>query len=312
MPARSQDTPDAGHLAERPHQASDDRSEVVVPGSGSRPRVDLPGENSATRPASVASPEFDLPENLRFELEEGRYHVRLARNESEVRAAQRVRFEVFNRELGEGLDCNTELGLDRDRFDANCHHVILIEVVTGRIVGTYRCQTAAMARAGQGFYCDGEYKLASLPEEVLERAVETGRACLLPEHRQGTGLFGLWRGLAAYLLAHNARYMFGCCSLTSQDPRDGLIANAWLEKRGKINTEVQVPVRASHRCEGAEPLPSEVANFKLPKLFGSYMRYGALSCSPPALDREFGTVDFLVLFDLERLEQKLYGLFFEF
>lgn len=290
MPARSQDLPDGGQTARVPQGFP----------VGHQPR------------SAEAGQEFDLPENLRFELTEGRYRVRLARNPGEVRAAQRVRYEVFTTELGEGLECNANSGIDQDRFDAACHHVLLIEAATDRVVGSYRCQTAAMARAGYGFYCDEEYELSSLPEAVLERSVETGRACLVPEHRQGMGLFALWRGLAAYLLAHNARYMFGCCSLTSQDPRDGLIANAWLEKRGKHYTDLRVPVRDTHRCEGAGPLPAEISAFKLPKLFGSYMRYGAMACSPPAIDRDFGTVDFLVLFDLERLERKLYGLFFHF
>ncbi len=274
------------------------------------PRAASPDLPQAQAPKQVEA-DFELAEVLRFELSEGRYRVRLARNPAEVREAQRVRFEVFNEELGEGLEHNKSLGLDQDEFDVQCHHVLLIDRIDERVVGTYRVQSVEMARAGIGFYCDGEFDLSGLPDEVVAGSVETGRACLLATHRQGTGLYALWRGLAAYLLAQRARYMFGCCSLTSRDARDGLIAASWLANKGKLHKIVHVETRPDYVCAGEAPSKSELANFKLPKLFGSYLRYGALACSPPAIDRAFGTVDFLVLFDLQRLERKLYSLFFE-
>jgi putative hemolysin len=254
---------------------------------------------------------LDVPEALRFQLDEGRYLVRLAMTASEVLTAQRLRFEVFTKELGEGLAHNLELGLDRDAYDEHCHHLLLIDRQTEQVVGTYRLQSAAMARAGAGFYCDDEYELAHLPDDVLDHSVELGRACILANHRQGTSLYALWRGLARYLVASRSRYLFGCCSITSIDPRVGLIADQWLEQRGKRHASLRVPARETHRCAGDPPRDQELASFALPKLFGSYLRYGAQVASEPALDLEFGTVDFLVLFDLAQLEPRLKALFFE-
>src|SRR5262249_5753737 len=69
------------------------------------------------------------------------YEVTLATTLDEVRACQRLRYEVFNAELGEGLDSSHALGLDHDRFDVICDHLLVREAASGAVVGTYRMQT---------------------------------------------------------------------------------------------------------------------------------------------------------------------------
>jgi len=49
-----------------------------------------------------------------------------------------LRFEVFNLELGEGLAESYATGLDVDPFDEFCDHLIVEELATSEIVGTYR------------------------------------------------------------------------------------------------------------------------------------------------------------------------------
>ena len=73
------------------------------------------------------------------------YRTRLATTEEDIRAAQRLRFEVFNVELQEGLSESWRTQLDSDRFDATCDHLIIEHIATGKIVGTYRLQTGEMA-----------------------------------------------------------------------------------------------------------------------------------------------------------------------
>lgn len=246
-----------------------------------------------------------------FELTERHYRVRLARDDEELERALRLRYEVFNVELDEGLDASHATGLDTDPFDRQCHHLLLLDDRDGRVVGTYRLQTGAMAAAGGGFYCEQEFRLGDLPRAVLDDSVELGRACIDRAHRMGPALFALWRGLAAYLVATQKRYLFGCCSLTSQDPAVGRVAEAWLTAHGKLHPELWVAVHPDHRCAAPRPAPEAVQAFDLPQLFGTYLRYGALACGEPALDRSFGTIDFLVLFDLAKLDPRLKRLFFE-
>jgi putative hemolysin len=40
---------------------------------------------------------------------------------------------------------------------------------------------------------------------------------------------------------------------------------------------------------------------KIPKLLRAYLTRGAKICGPPALDRQFKTIDFLTLLDLETM-----------
>jgi len=249
----------------------------------------------------------DIPEGT---IVDARYEARFARTSEEVDAALRLRFEVFNLELGEGLSESFETGRDEDRFDASCHHLIVVERASGDVVGTYRLQTSAMAATGYGFYSASEFDLSRLPASVIADAVELGRACIARPHRNTRVLFLLWRGIAAYVAHNRKRFLFGCCSITSQNPNEGLAVLALLELGGLVDGEYVVPTREPHVCvstDGAEVAASDIS---LPPLFNMYMRFGARVCSAPAIDRAFGTIDFLVLFDADRMPRRTHQLFF--
>ncbi len=231
----------------------------------------------------------------------GRYELRAVADEAALDAVLRLRYRVFNLELGEGLAASQATGRDEDRFDRQCHHLLVEDREAGEVIGTYRLQSAAMAVRGLGFYADGEYDLGTLPAEVLSRSVEIGRACIARQHRNRTVLFLLWQGVAEALLAAGGRYLFGCCSLTSQDPEVGLAAAAELDRAGWRHPSLWVPARPGRVCAGA-PLASPARAVELPLLFRTYLRYGARVVSPPAIDREFKTIDFLVLLDVETLD----------
>lgn len=241
------------------------------------------------------------------DLCEGAYRVRFARNIAELDEVLRLRFEVFNLELGEGLESSFATGLDQDEFDLTCHHLIVEERDTGQIVGTYRLQTPEMAAAGHGLYTATEYDLSGMPQEVLRQSVEVGRACVAREHRGRQVLYLLWRGLALYMVHNQLRYLFGCCSLTSQDPQDGHRALAHLWRRDAVHPELWLPALPEFDCGEAE---TEEEGIVLPPLFEIYLRYGGKVCSPPALDQRFKTIDFLVLLDVTGLSPRAHRMFF--
>lgn len=237
----------------------------------------------------------------------GRYRMRFAHSVDDLDAILRLRFQVFNVELGEGLETSHQTGRDQDAFDAVCHHLMIEDVNSDRVVGTYRMQTDEMASAHRGFYSAGEFDLASLPPDVLDRSVEVGRACVAREYRHRTALFLLWRGLAAYMRHNRKRHLFGCCSLTSQDPAVGLRALAQLEAGGHVHPDFRVSPLPGLECGEGEPLDRQVT---IPILFKTYLRYGAKVCGPPAIDRQFKTIDFLVTLDVEALDSDLRRLYF--
>jgi putative hemolysin len=50
-----------------------------------------------------------------------------------------------------------------------------------------------------------------------------------------------------------------------------------------------------------EAATSRVGEMNPPRLLRAYLSTGAQICGAPAIDREFGTIDFLTLLDLEKL-----------
>lgn len=246
------------------------------------------------------------------EIVEGSYAVRYARDPRELDELLRLRFRVFNLELAEGLEESFRTGRDLDRFDAQCHHLIVLHRPSGRIIGTYRIQTTQMAEAAGGFYTATEFDLSRLPREILDSAVEVGRACIEREHRLKPVLFLLWKGLARYMEHNRRRFLLGPCSLTSQDPWDGKRALDLIVRREKLRSDLWVGAQPGFECvwQGEDPAPERAAGLELPPLFEIYLRYAGRVVGPPVIDREFKTIDFFVLFDVEELSPRARRLFF--
>jgi len=235
------------------------------------------------------------------------YQLRIALATDDLERLCRLRFEVFNLELGEGLSHSFRSGTDVDQFDSQCHHLI-VEHQNDGVVGTYRLQTAEMAQPGLGFYSAQEFEIESLQSTILGDAVELGRACIAKAHRNKSVLFLLWKGLAEYADFFGKRYFFGCNSLTTQDPIQAWQTFDWLHRNNHLlNGELILP-NSAHLCPRPEPnqamaesklFPSRLG--RVPPLFAAYLRYGSKVCSQPAIDRQFGTMDFLTLMDLSKL-----------
>ncbi|MGC3961040.1 MAG: GNAT family N-acyltransferase [Verrucomicrobiota bacterium] len=225
------------------------------------------------------------------------YVTRLARNKAEVRAAQSLRFQVFNLELNEGLEQSYATGLDEDSFDAVCDHLIVEHLPSANIVGTYRLQTGSNAAAHRGYYCAQEFEF-QIFEPWRAELIELGRACVHPQHRNLVVLGMLWKGIADYASARQGRYLIGCSSITSQDPAVGAAAYAELCRRHLAEPQWRTRPCVAYDCSLSHLVAEPV---KIPKLLRAYLSLGAKICGPPALDRQFKTIDFLTLLDLERM-----------
>jgi putative hemolysin len=225
------------------------------------------------------------------------YATRLARNAEEIRAAQVLRYEVFNLELEEGLAASHATGLDADPFDEVCDHLVVEHVPTGSIVGTYRLQMGSDAQANLGYYCAQEFRF-DVFEPLRGQIVELGRACVHQQHRNLIVLGLLWKGIATYAKERGGRYLMGCSSLTSQDAAVGASAYAELCRKHLVAPEWRTTPLPAYECSlrhmTAEPV-------KIPKLLRAYLTMGAKICGPPALDMHFKTIDFLTLLDLDAL-----------
>ncbi|HTJ77485.1 MAG TPA: GNAT family N-acyltransferase [Rariglobus sp.] len=234
-----------------------------------------------------------------------RYTLHLAFTPAQVKAAQRLRFEVFNLEMGEGLAQSAASGFDEDEFDAVCDHLLVIEAGSGEVVGTYRMQTGASAASHRGYYSAREFDFAPF-EAARPEIVELGRACVSVAHRNQSVLGLLWKGIARYAQSHRARYLVGCSSLTSQDPARGLLAYAQLAGRHLAPPAWRTAPLPAWRC-AAEIKTVEAV--PVPRLMSAYLSVGAKICGEPAIDREFGTIDFLTWMDLQSMPARVWRKF---
>ena len=204
----------------------------------------------------------DVAAKPRIHAEVGRYRLRLAETAEDRDAACRLRFKVFNIELGEGLESSYQTGLDTDQFDLFCEHLLVEDKLEDnparRIVGTYRMQSGATAARNLGYYSEQEFSFA--PYEPLRAGIlELGRASIDREHRTPEVLTLLWRGIAQYATDMGLRYLIGCSSLNSKDPAEGWQMYRQLEHY-RVSPEFETEPTAAYACpteqEGADAQPS--------------------------------------------------------
>ncbi len=237
--------------------------------------------------------------------------VRLAEDQLEIEKALRLRYEVFNREMGEGLPQSASTGKDRDEFDLFCDHLIVVDEARDQeVVGTYRMLTKTRALANIGFYSAREFDLTNIYKLPYEIA-EVGRSCVHPEYRDGSVISLLWSGIASYIQTNQIRVLMGCGSLHSTDAAEVNEVYAYLREEGRIvDEELRVSPTEEFRHPGFRSIElhgdRKAVAKRLPPLIKGYMRLGAQIGGEPALDREFGTTDLFIYFDAQGITNR-YG-----
>lgn len=223
--------------------------------------------------------------------------ARWARDEAELRSAQRLRWRVFAQELGADIPQRPgqPRGHDVDQFDPHCEH-LLIHADAGdggppRLVGTYRVLTADGARRAGGWYSETEFDLAPL-EPLRPGMVELGRSCVDPDFRHGGVILMLWSSLASFMQRHRVASVIGCASLPMPDggvnaagvwhqlSRTHLVAPPW-----RVRPQLALPV------DSLPPAP----RVETPALIKGYLRCGAKVLGPPAWDPAFRCADLPLL-----------------
>ncbi len=226
------------------------------------------------------------------------YVTSIASTQEQIRAAQRLRYQVFAEEKGAVL--RTPLpGHDIDEFDEFVDHLVVTERATGEVVGTYRLLPPGRC---DRLYSEREFDLRSL-HGLRGSLLETGRACVHPDHRDGAVINLMWSGLARYALLSGLRYLAGCASVPLAD--GGLAAaGAWLLGNQKHACPPELRVHPRDPWMPAAMPAAEPTAALLPPLMRGYLRVGAWICGAPAHDRDFGDADFFVLLDLERMNER--------
>jgi len=228
-----------------------------------------------------------------------RYEISFARSLNEMRDAQRLRYAVFSGEMGARL-VGPEPGVDEDRFDAYCEHLIVRDAGTGEAVGTYRILAPHAARKAGGYYSDQEFDLSRLAH-IAPRMVEVGRSCIHPDYRAGSVISLLWGALAEYMVAHAYEYLIGCASISIAD---GGYAASTIYREVAARHLAPPEYRVVPRCRlPIEELHSDTRR-ALPPLVKGYLSLGGYVGGEPAWDPDFHSADLFVLVPMARLNPR--------
>ena len=224
--------------------------------------------------------------------------VGIAQYAREIHAAQKLRYQIFAGELGARLPTDRP-GVDHDRYDPFCEHLIVRDEHSGAVVGTYRILSPEKARLIGSYYSETEFDVARL-DHLRPKMVEIGRSCVHPDYRTGATITLLWAGLVNYMLAHRYDHLIGCASISMAD--GGHAAASMYRRLGENMSPLEY--RVFPRC----PLPLDALNSalpaELPPLIKGYLRAGAYVCGAPAWDPDFNTADLPILMPMSRLDAR--------
>ena len=250
----------------------------------------------------------------------GALEVRLARTSAEIRRAQKLRYDVFYKEMSAIADTALYFARrDIDLFDAVCDHLLVIDHAARTlprtlhkapaIVGTYRLLRQDIAERTGGFYSASEFDVGSLVARHCDlKFLELGRSCVLPPYRNKRTVELLWHGIWAYVLEHRMDVMIGCASLDGTDPDRLALPLSFLHHYARA-PEPWRTMALPHRYLELNRMPKAAVAPKaalqlLPPLIKGYLRLGAFVGDGAVIDRQFGTTDVLIILPVSAIRAR--------
>jgi putative hemolysin len=254
----------------------------------------------------------------------GNLEVRLARTWSEIKLAQRLRYQVFFEEMSATPTRLAQFRRrDEDAYDALCDHLLVVDLdqtmprrpgrpERPKVVGTYRILRQKIAERGPGFYSAAEYDIAPLlrAKSQAYHFMELGRSCVLAPYRSKRSVELLWHGLWTYVRENRIDVMIGCASFPGTDPDAHAMALSFLHHHALAPAEWRCRAH-SHLYVPMDRLPKEAIDTKaalkaMPPLIKGYLRLGAFVGDGAVVDRQFGTTDVLIILPVEKIDPRYF------
>lgn len=235
--------------------------------------------------------------------------LRLARGPSDVMAAQRLRYRVFVRELGgDGELVDHDAGLEIDRFDPFCQHLLLIDrqrdaEAGDHVVGVYRMMSQAGSDRAGGYYSETEFDLAPLRRSG-RKLLELGRSCVDESYRRSSAMFLLWNGLARYLAENDIGILFGVASFHGTNLDELAQPLSYLHQTHLSPVGLRVTARGVNahamNLQANDTIDRAAALRAIPPLIKAYLRLGGCVGDGCYVDHAFNTTDVCMVMDTTR------------
>lgn len=239
--------------------------------------------------------------------------VRLAGNDIEIEAAQKLRYRIFYEEMGAkpSTKCKA-LKRDLDTYDAVCDHLLVLDTDKGTIdnpyvVGTYRLLRGNIAAVTTGFYSEQEFDLSDIvyaPEEILE----LGRSCIDGNYRRKGAMQLLWRGISEYIETYGIKIMLGCGSIHGTNVSQSEKVLSYLHHYHLAPKSIR-PKALDDRFQKMDILQKEMIcpdtiQSELPPLLKGYLRVGGYVGYGAVIDQQFNTIDVCIVVETDNITGK--------
>ncbi len=240
------------------------------------------------------------------------FTVRLARNLNEIKAAQRLRYDVFIEEMGatsELVDHNARLEIDK--FDEYFDHLLLFDrnkrEINMGVVGVYRLLPDHKLPICAEYYSQEEYDLKKLKNSG-RKIMELGRSCVHKSYRGGTALTHLWTGLTEYVYQNGIEILFGVASFHGTNPSKIAPSLSLLHSKYLAPPDLMVTAKSPNKQRmdlvDMHKVDRVAAMKQIPSLIKAYLRIGGFVGKDAYIDHAFNTIDVCMVLDIERANLK--------
>jgi putative hemolysin len=237
--------------------------------------------------------------SLNLHVKSAKMALSVASSPEEIREVQRLRYKVLAKSVGLSQLANPD-GLDEDEIDAWCDHLIVRDMRTLNVVGTFRVLSPRAAVCCGHFHAEQAFDLERL-QHLRGQMAEAGCACVHPDYRASGVLMMLWAGLSALMRREGCDYLASCASISLAD--GGYNATALYQRLGATHLsplEYRVAPRnplVLHKCEpGHAPY--------VPPLLEGYLRGGAWICGEPAWDADSNSAELFLLLPIDAMYRR--------
>ena len=236
----------------------------------------------------------------------GRYAVRLARSESEIHAAQNLRYEVLFKESGGRITremLNTER--EEDEWDQVAYHVVVIDTRNeDKVVGTVRLVSNRALESDQPFYTEHAFDLSGLRKKY-QRMLELSRACVSPDGRGGAILMLIWKFTMQFIEQNKYDVLFGCASFKGVDHQKHIEILSYLYEHHLASKELmpspKQDVKSVAINDFLQPSGKGKDRGKVPTMLRGCLKIGARISEHAIIDPVFNTTFVAIYVDAREM-----------
>tara|TARA_Y100001978_G_scaffold54213_1_gene48673 strand:- start:789 stop:1592 length:804 start_codon:yes stop_codon:yes gene_type:complete len=246
-------------------------------------------------------------------IKAGELEVRLAENNVEIDAAQKLRYKVFYEEMSARPTENQKrLKRDIDMYDFYFDHILVIDnsilgTFQDKVVGTYRLNRGNYKTKKKFFYTANEFNIEKLLKSK-HKILELGRSCVDEKYRNGKIMQMLWKFIAQYVNIFEINIMFGCASFPGTDTSVYKDTFSYLHNNYLAPESIR-PVAIDERFINMNHSLDNQYTFKkflgdIPPLIKGYIRLGAFIGEGAVIDHDFNTVDVCIVLPTKKVASR--------